>query len=174
MRFSLRMRGSMRGLMTISGWNFSVSHAPRSSGPALVITLLALAAAARAGEVSLTTPARPAPLLATVIVDGSSRYDAPALFPAYRDQLGRPIARESARAVADAVTALYERDGYVKPEVALDDSLTGRGVLRMRVHEAQITRVTFEGDTGRYRDEMSRIAARLEHARPLRREDVPQ
>jgi len=165
----------MHGQMTINASNTLVSRVHPYSRPTVVIISLALAAAcARADDAALTTSAMSAPLLATVVVDGSTAYDAPRLFPAYRDQLGHPIARESARAVADAVVAIYEQDGFVKPEVALDDSMTGRGVLRMRVHEAQITRVSYEGDTDRYRDEMKRIAARLERARPLRREDVPQ
>jgi hemolysin activation/secretion protein len=165
----------MRGQVTISASDARVSRARPCSRSTLVIIALALAAAdARAGDPPLTTSALSAPLLATVVVDGSSAYAAPQLFTAYRDQLGHPIARESARAVVDAVVAMYERDGYVKPEVALDDSMTGRGVLRVQVHEAQVTHVTFEGDTQRYRDEMQRIATRLQQSRPLRREDVPQ
>ena len=70
---------------------------------------------------------------------------------------------------------LYERDGYVKPELALDDSLTGRGVLRVQVHEAQITRVIFEGDTGRIRRRTGPHRARASsNAKPLRKDDVPR
>ena len=161
--------------MTISGPYSCAARTRRPARPALVIISLVLAAGgARAADGNLTTSARAAPLLAGVVIDGSTAYDAPRLFAVYRDQLGRPIARESALAVVDALVAQYERDGYVKPDVVLDDSLTGRGVLRMRVHEAQITRVTFEGDTSRYREQMQRIAARLEKSKPLRSEDVPQ
>jgi hemolysin activation/secretion protein len=169
------MQGSMRGQVTISDSDARVSRARPYSRSTLVIISLALATAgARAGDSSLTTSVVSGPLLGAVVVDGSSAYAAPQLFTAYRDQLGHPIARESARAVAEAVVAMYELDGYVKPEVALDDSMTGRGVLRVQVHEAQVTRVTFEGDTQRYRDDMQRIAQRLEQSKPLRREDVPQ
>src|SRR5687768_15306028 len=110
------MQGSMRGQVTISVSDARVPRARPYSRSTLVIISLALAAAgARAGDPSLTTPAVSAPLLGAVIVDGSSAYAAPQLFAAYRDQLGHPIARESARAVVDAVVSLYERDGYVKP-----------------------------------------------------------
>src|SRR5262245_31191622 len=37
--------------------------------------------------------------LTTVVVSGSTVYDAPRLFGAYRGELGKPITRESARAV---------------------------------------------------------------------------
>ena len=49
-------------------------------------------------------------------------YAAPQLFAAYREQLGRPISRDGARAIADALAARYVQDGFVKPEIALDDS----------------------------------------------------
>jgi len=55
-------------------------------GPALVIILLALAtAAARAADGALTTPPANVPKLVTVVIDGSSVYDATRLFPTYRD-----------------------------------------------------------------------------------------
>ncbi len=138
-------------------------------------------AAAHADESSLlTTAAAPAaarttaPILTTVVVDGSSVYGAPQLFAAYRDQLGQAISRDSARAVSNALVALYERDGYVRPEITFDNSLTGRGVLRVQVHEAQVTSVVFEGDSGRYRDSLDDIAVKLTNARPLRKKDVPE
>jgi len=119
-------------------------------------------------------PAPAPPVLATVLVDGSTAYDAARLFVAYRDQLGRAISRDSARAIVDALLALYDRDGYVRPEIRLDDSLTGRGVLRVQLFEAQVTQVVFEGDAGRYQAQLAEIGARLEGARPLRKDDVPE
>jgi hemolysin activation/secretion protein len=111
--------------------------------------------------------------LTTVVVTGSSVYDAPRLFGAYRGELGKPITRDSARAVVGALTDLYAQDGYVKPEIRLDDALMANGVLRAQVAEARVTNVVFEGDTGKFRDALERIATRLESARPLRRNDIP-
>jgi hemolysin activation/secretion protein len=164
----------MHPQVTINGRETRALRARRSAATALVIIALTLlAAGARAAPDTLTTAAPPAPVLATVVVEGSSAYFAPQLFDAYRDQIGKPISREGARAVADALIALYERDGFVRPEVTFDDSLTGRGVLRVRVYEAQVSRVLFEGDTGRYREALQRIGTRLEQQKPLRRDDVP-
>lgn len=164
----------MRGQMTISSARLRARQERTPARAVLVIILLAAAASgAQAADPALTTPSAPAPLLTTVVVDGSSVYGAAQLFPAYREQLGRPISRESAGAVVDAILALYERNGYVKPELTLDNSLTGRGVLRVQVHEAQISRVIFEGDSSRFRRELDSVAARLEQAKPLRRDDVP-
>jgi hemolysin activation/secretion protein len=109
-----------------------------------------------------------------VLVSGSTIYSTPRLFAAYRDQLGLSITRENARAIVQALTDLYVRDGYIKPEIALDDSMTGRGVLRAQVFEAQVTRVVYEGDDGRFRHALARIGGDLEKSRPLRKDDIPQ
>jgi hemolysin activation/secretion protein len=112
--------------------------------------------------------------LATVVVDGGSVYAAPRLFAAYRDQLGQPLSPGNARTIATAVVAMYEQDGYVRPEVVIDDSLGARGMLRLHVHEARVTRVIFSGNRGRFADALDDIGARLEAARPLRRNDLPE
>jgi hemolysin activation/secretion protein len=140
------------------------SAALRASEPNLLTTAALPPTAARA----------PAPTLTTVIVAGSTIYSTPRLFAAYRDQLGLPINRDNARAIVAALTGLYVGDGYVRPEIELDDSLTGRGVLRVQVYEAQVTRVVYEGDDGRFRDALERIGNALEDSRPLRKDDVPQ
>ncbi len=118
----LHMQGSMRGLMTISVSDERASRLRRPMNRALVIISLLLAAVAQAANPSLTTSAPAAPLLTTVVINGSTVYGPPQLFNAYRDQLGQPISRDSARAVVDAIVALYERNGYVRPELTLDDS----------------------------------------------------
>ena len=104
----------------------------------LVIILSGVAAAQAAGADELTassglTTQAVAPVaatLTTVVVNGSTVFDAPRLFGAYRDSLGKPITRESARAIVSALADLYARDGYVKPEIRLDDALIASGVLR--------------------------------------------
>jgi hemolysin activation/secretion protein len=145
-----------------------------------VIIALAFSGHTLADGAALTTTAKsarqapPAATLTTVIIDGSSVYSPPQLFASYRDQLGRPYSRESTRAIASALADLYVRDGYVKPEITLDDALTSRGVLRLQVFEAQVTSVIFEGDGGRFNDALDDIGSRLENARPLRKDDVAQ
>jgi hemolysin activation/secretion protein len=148
---------------------------------AVIIALAPLAAHAADAARALTTSATAnlaGATLTTVIVDGASAYSIPELFSAYRDQLGQPLSRDGARRVSDRIsTALagrYATDGYVKPEVRVDDAAAARGILRVRVFEAQVSRVVFEGDAGRHGAALARIAAKLEAARPLRLDDVPQ
>lgn len=167
--------------MTITSGGTTFSRRSAMAAVALVIifsTCLARDARAQASApaTALTTsklPVAAAPILSTVVVDGSAAYDAARLFVAYREQLGRPITRDGARAIVDALLALYDRDGYARPEIRLDDSMTGRGVLRVQVSEAQISNVVFEGDAGRYQAQLEEIGVRLQGARPLRRNDVP-
>jgi hemolysin activation/secretion protein len=47
-------------------------------------------------------------------------------------------------------------------------------MLRLQVHEPQVTHVIFEGDGGKFDESLRDIGARLENTRPLRREDVAQ
>jgi hemolysin activation/secretion protein len=127
-----------------------------------------------AAPVALTTPATLTTALTTVVVEGSSVFGAPRLFGAYDTELGRPITREQASRIVEAIAAMYVTEGYVKPEVAIDGTLAARGVLRVTVYEAQVTHVLIEGDAGSLRDALERVGTRLEKARPLRRDDVPQ
>ena len=57
--------------------------------------------------IELTSAAEPAiaPNLVSVVIRGSSVYAAPALFDVYREQLGKPITAEGARAIARSLAA---------------------------------------------------------------------
>jgi hemolysin activation/secretion protein len=174
--------GDMREQMTISGVTTVSAGIGALRRAVLVITATGIFSLSGAGVSAadsreLTTGARPvaaAATLTTVVVNGSTVYSAPQLFAAYRDALGRPISRDDARAILTALADLYVGDGYVKPEITLDDSLAGNGILRVRVFEARVTNVIYEGDGGKFRDALDEIGTRLENTRPLRSDDVPQ
>jgi hemolysin activation/secretion protein len=181
MRALIPTHRNRRAQMTITSGETKFLQRRAPIIAALVITLTACFAhdahaQASSHGAALTTsraPTAQAPILSTVVIDGSMAYDAARLFVAYREQLGQPITREGARAVVDALLALYDRDGYVRPEITLDDRMTGRGVLRVRISEAQVSNVVFEGDAGRYQPQLEEIGLRLQAARPLRKDDVP-
>jgi len=156
--------------MTISGvaTRFSSFARARTYGAVIIACAAGLLDAnASAALQPLTTP------LTTVIVEGSDAYAQPSLFAVYRDQLGQPVSKAGSRAIVARLTDLYARDGYVKPELTVDDALGARGVLRVQVYEAQVTHVVFEGDDGGFGDALDEIGARLESSRPLRKEDAP-
>src|SRR3954468_16827135 len=141
-------RTEMRPHITENGPRSISAHARAAVCRATLVIMAALyvarATAADAAEVVSTAGAP----LATVVIDGGSVYPAPRLFAAYRGQLGQPVSRDAARIIAAALVAMYEQDGYARPEVVVDDSLGTRGLLRLHVHEAQVTRVIFSGNSG--------------------------
>lgn len=114
------------------------------------------------------------PALTTAVIHGSTVYSAADLFPAYRDQLGRSLTRAGAQAILAALAELYRRDGFARPEMRLDDSLSVHGILRIDVVEPRITRVTIGGAVGRHREELERIAAVLQESQPLRRDALQE
>lgn len=131
----------------------------------LVITALAVTAFADAR-------AAQDPVLSTAVIQGVSVYTPAQLFAAYRDQLGRPISRDAARAILLALEEMYVRDGYPRPGLRLHDDLIAQGILRIEVSEPRITRVTISGDSGPYRKTLDSLAAGLAGDQPLRRLEV--
>jgi hemolysin activation/secretion protein len=111
-------------------------------------------------------------VLTATVIEGSTVYSAADLFATYRDRLGQPITRENAQAIVTAVAEQYSRDGLARPELRLDDSLTASGVLRVKVSEPRITRVTITGAVGRHAAELERIGAGLRESQPLRRDAI--
>jgi hemolysin activation/secretion protein len=106
--------------------------------------------------------------LSATVIDGASAYTPTELFSVYRNQLGRPITRDSAQAILAQIEALYQRDGYSRPELQLDDDLVNNGVLRVEVFEAQLTQVSFSGDAGPYAQQLQSWADELRSSVPLR------
>ena len=115
-------------------------------------------------------PARAAtqPLLGSTVIHGSSVYDAPQLFAIYREQLGRPLTSASAGAVVAALARLYERDGYSRPQLQIDERPMAAGILRIEVFEARFTRVTLSGPAGPYQQRLAALGAQIRDSNPVR------
>ena len=108
-----------------------------------------------------------APNLVSVVVRGSTVYDAPALFDVYRGQLGKPVTAASAREIASALAAKYKADGYSPPQVKLDDSLLAVGVLRIDLLEPRIVEVTINGDAGPHLERLDTLGTKLREDGPI-------
>lgn len=107
------------------------------------------------------------PTLVSVVVRGSTVYDAPALFEVYRGELGRPVSADGVRAIAVALVAKYESDGYSRPQIKLDDALLQAGVLRLDVLEPRISDVRVSGDPGPHRERLEQLGVELEGGGPV-------
>jgi hemolysin activation/secretion protein len=147
----------------VSAKDASIRRKMPLAAAAAALVIFAAAACATPGE---ETP------LVTVAIDGSTVYSAADLFPAYRDHLGRPVSREAARAVAAAISERYRVDGFARPELRLDETFAADGIMHIRVFEPRVTRVTIEGDPGRYRGDIERIGAEVTAAVPLRLDTI--
>jgi hemolysin activation/secretion protein len=107
------------------------------------------------------------PNLVSVVVRGSTVYDAPALFDVYRDQLGKPVSADGARAIAAALLQKYANEGYSRPQIKLDDSLLQVGILRLDVLEPRITEIRVSGDPGPHLDRLESLASHLKDENPV-------
>lgn len=112
------------------------------------------------------------PTLVSVVVRGSTIYDAPALFAVYREQLGKPISAAGARAIAAALLSKYEADGYSRPQIKLDDSLLEVGVLRFDVLEPRIAEVRVSGDPGPHLERLESLGTQLRDEGPITQSGV--
>jgi hemolysin activation/secretion protein len=110
--------------------------------------------------------------LTSAVIRGSSVYDAPELFEVYRDQLGKPISQSGARAIVAELIAKYERDGYSRPQVRVDDALIQHGILRIDVSEARISEVKISGDPGPHLARLETLGSQLRGDGPIRQEDM--
>jgi hemolysin activation/secretion protein len=108
------------------------------------------------------------PNLVSVVIRGSSVYDAPELYAVYREQLGKPINQEGARAIVAALAAKYERDGYSRPQLKVDAGLLAAGVLRVDVLEPRISTVRISGDPGPHLARLETLGSQLSTDGPVK------
>jgi hemolysin activation/secretion protein len=112
------------------------------------------------------------PNLSSTVVRGSSIYSAADLFPLYSGYLGKPITRESTRAIVAGIATRYESDGYSRPGVRIDDRMVGAGVLAIEVVETKISSVHITGDPGPYEGRLVELGQYLSDDPLLRSSDL--
>jgi hemolysin activation/secretion protein len=89
------------------------------------------------------------------------------LFDIYREQLGKPVTADSARAILAALLHRYEADGYSRPQAKLDDALLAVGVLRIDLMEPRIGEVRVNGDPGPHLERLETLGGRLRDDGPV-------
>jgi hemolysin activation/secretion protein len=63
---------------------------------------------------------------------------------------------------------MYERDGYSRPELQIDERPMAAGILRIEIFEARFTRVTLSGPAGPYRQRVAALSAQIRECNPVR------
>jgi hemolysin activation/secretion protein len=132
----------------------------------LVITISCLTATFSGAQTSQ------APVLSSAVIRGSSVYAAPELFDLYREHLGKPINTAQAQLIASSIADRYVDDGYVRPQIRLEDGLISFGVLRIDILEARISTVSITGNPGPHRERLETMSARLQTDSAIRNNDL--
>lgn len=112
--------------------------------------------------------------LRSVVVRGSTIYDAAELYFEYRQHMGKPIDAARLQALTAALSDRYAADGYARPHLRVEPALVGAGVLRIDVLETRIDGVDVIGDAGPHRGRLERLGENLRGEGPVRQDDVQQ
>lgn len=112
------------------------------------------------------------PNLSSAVIRGSSLYSPSELFEVYRNELGKPVTRQSAQAIVQRLAERYDRDGYTRPRITVDDDLVAVGVLRIDVLEPRIATVEINGDPGPYRSKLEQLGGQLTGDQVLQRDEL--
>jgi len=122
---------------------------------------------------SLPTPRASAPtaalhvVLAGVVIEGNTVFDAAALASTYEDALARDVDLAAIDLILQRITAKYRDQGYFLSRAVAPPQSLERGILRIRVVEGYVERVTFSGADSRAH-RLQRYFADVTAARPLR------
>lgn len=86
-------------------------------------------------------------VLTAVAIEGATVYEAEDLAALYEPYLAREIGLADIGAIVAAVTARYRADGYVLSRAVAPAQALELGILRIRVIEGYVERVTFAGSS---------------------------
>jgi hemolysin activation/secretion protein len=106
-------------------------------------------------------------VLTGVVLDGNTVFDAAALASTYENYLARDIDVSAIGTILQRITAKYRDQGYFLSRAVAPPQSIDRGILRIKVIEGYVERVTFRGampDEARLRPYLDRVTA----GRPLR------
>lgn len=120
----------------------------------------------------LATTAIAADVVRSVVILDSEIYAPAELFDLYREHLGVPVNENTATAIADTVRQKYFTDGYMRPGYSVADDGVLSGIIRIRIVEAKLSRVQFEGDAGPYQEEVQNLFEPLAMQSSLRVENI--
>lgn len=111
-------------------------------------------------------------LLSSTVVRNSSVYSSTELFATYRSFTGKPVDKETASVIAEAVREMYRADGYSRPGFTIADDGQKSGIIRIELNEPQITAIRFSGDSGPYRERLEALFADVPKAESMRPAEI--
>lgn len=109
-------------------------------------------------------------VLAGVEITGTTVYPIDAFTSIYEEMLASEVRLSDIQDVVKAITKKYRDDGYFLTSAVADPQDLALGVLRIKIIEGKITRVTFNGDLGERKDLHKRFAEKIKTGGPTRLE----
>ncbi|MDA1101127.1 MAG: hypothetical protein O2967_19335 [Proteobacteria bacterium] len=106
-------------------------------------------------------------VLTGVQIDGATVYPEAELAAIYEPYLGGLFGIAEAEKIVTAITAKYQRDGYILSFATAQPQDMAYGILSINVVEGFIERVVFEGPVEARRSLLLSFAEKLKAARPL-------
>jgi hemolysin activation/secretion protein len=112
-------------------------------------------------------------ILQKVIITGSSIYDAKTLASFSQDYLGKEITFNDLMNIADSITGVYRKDGYILSKVIIPQQAIKNGEVTLQVVEGYIANVVVLGtNSTRLKKLLMSYGEKLKQSRPLRIEDL--
>ncbi len=106
-------------------------------------------------------------VLTGVQIYGATVYPEAELAAIYESHLGRVLAVADAKKIVAAITAKYQKDGYILSYATAQPQNMEFGILSIDVAEGFIENVLFKGPQGARKSLLSSFAGKLKAARPL-------
>jgi len=111
-------------------------------------------------------------ILTGVEITGTTVYPISDFAPLYEDKLASAINTPDIEKLIKAITQKYRDDGYFLATAIAEPQDLALGVLRIKVNEGAITKVTYTGDVGRRAERLEKFAAKIKAERPARLETL--
>jgi hemolysin activation/secretion protein len=107
-----------------------------------------------------------------VEIDGNAAIEDPELMAPFADLVGREVSIGEVFAAADAITRIYDEQGYALSLAYVPAQDVKNGVVRVRVVEGYIAEVVIRDEQKTRSDRWDTYIDRLTAIRPLRSEDL--
>lgn len=111
-------------------------------------------------------------VLAGVEVIGATVYTEAEFAPYYEPLLASAIKISEIQAITKKITEKYREDGYFLASAVAAPQDLSLGILRIRIVEGEITKVSFIGDTGDREPLLQKFAAKIKAAKPARLDNL--
>ncbi len=110
--------------------------------------------------------------LKSLAVEGATVYPLSRFEPFFAQQLGTEVSLADLYAIANQITQLYRREGYVLSLVVVPEQTIRDGVARIQVIEGYVEKVEFEGAPPKQLARLKGYGDKIMASRPLKVKDL--